>query len=482
MRPSIRKALEYLRHFGPGELRSTYAISFQTMVFATAEPERDQLRIAANVRWLESAQIKSDDTVDRPGSWTYGDTKGRPGDNSNSQYALLGLRAAFDAGVPVKPEVVALARQYWEATQKEDGSWGYRYGERTQKEDGSWAFTPDPGGPTASMTCAGLSSLINSGMRRYQTQEFLQGETIQNCGNGRVNPNIQRGIDWLANHFQVGENFGGGQQWRFNYLYGLERAGRLAGIRFFGEHEWYRLGAEQLVHEQDKLLGFWRGTLVERDPVLATSFALLFLANGRAPLLINKLRHGPSDDWQNDPDDVRNLVGIVSRDWKKLLTWQVLDPNLASVSELLQAPVIFFNGHRVPEFSATAKQNLRKFVERGGFIFADACCGNAEFDAGFKDLMSELFPEEQFKLRALSEDHPVWRAKHMISPDIHPLWGIQRGARTVVIYSPQDLSYFWNQANSSPVSPAVIKAIKIGQNVVDYATGRKLPPDKLSVP
>jgi hypothetical protein len=464
--PTVKKALEYLRHFGPAELRSTYAISLQTMVYAAAEPERDQLRIAANVRWLEQAQIKPNDPVFWPGSWTYSDTKRRPGDNSNSQYALLGLHSASEAGVPVKPEVWALARAYWE---------------KSQKLDGSWAYTPDSTNPTASMSCAGLSSLIISGLRRYQGQEFLQGESIQNCGKGGVNRNIQRGIDWLANHFQVGANFGGGQQWRFYYLYGLERAGRLAGIRFFGQHDWYRLGAEQLVHEQNKLSGFWRGALVEEDRVLATSFALLFLAKGRAPVLVNKLRHGPLADWQNDPDDVRNLVSIVSRDWKNLLTWQVVDPAIASVSELLQAPIIFFNGHRVPEFNALAKQNLREFIEQGGFIFADACCSSAEFDAGFKDLMKEIFPEEQFKLRPLSEDHPVWRAKHLLAPSAYELWGIEHGCRTVVIYSRLDLSCYWNQAESSPVNPAVIKAIKIGQNVVDYATGREMPADKLTV-
>ncbi len=464
--PAIRKALEYLRHFGPGELRSTYAISLQTMVFATAEPERDQLRIASNVRWLEQAQIKPNDPVFWPGSWTYSDTKRRPGDNSNSQYALLGLHAASEAGVPVKAEVWALARMYWE---------------KSQKNDGSWAYTPDSTNPTASMSCAGLSSLIISGLRRYQGQEFLQGEAIQNCGKGGVNRNIQRGIDWLASHFKVGQNFGGGQQWRFYYLYGLERAGRLAGVRFFGEHDWYRLGADQLVHEQNRLSGFWRGALVEEDRVLATSFALLFLAKGRAPVVINKLRHGPSSDWQNDPDDVRNLVSIVSRDWKTLLTWQVVDPAIASVSDLLQAPIIFFNGHHVPEFNAIAKQNLREFIEQGGFIFADACCSNAEFDAGFKDLMKEIFPEEQFKLRSLSEDHPVWRAKHLLAPSAYDLWGIEHGCRTVVIYSRLDLSCFWNQAETSPVNPAVIKAIKIGQNVVDYATGREMPADKLTV-
>jgi hypothetical protein len=465
--PTIRKALAYLRGFGPSDLRSTYAISLQTQVFAAAEPERDQLRIAANVGWLENAQIRPGDPQYWPGSWTYSDSKrGRPGDNSNTQYALLGLYAASEVGVPVKPSVWELSRTYWE---------------RSQKHDGSWAYTPDSSMPSASMTCAGISSLIISGLRRFQGQEFLQGEAIQNCGKVGVNRNLQAGIDWLANNFQVGQNFPAGQQWKYYYLYGLERAGRLTGVRFFGQHDWYRLGAEELVHEQNKLSGFWQGALIESDRVLATSFALLFLAKGRAPVLINKLRHTPPGDWDNDPDDIRNIVNIVSHDWKHLLTWQVVDPKFATVTELLQAPIIFFNGHHAPEFSDTALKNLREFVEQGGFLLAEACCGNPEFDRGFKDLMKQVFPEEQYKLRPLLEDHPVWRAHHLLSPDMHPLWGIEHGCRTVVIYSPMDLSCYWNQAERSSSNPAVIKAIKVGQNVIDYATGREMPADKLTI-
>src|SRR5262249_55196314 len=116
-----------------------------------------------------------------------------------------------------------------------------------------------------------------------------------------------------------------------------------------------------------------------------------------------------------------------------------------------------------------------------GFIFGEACCGNREFDQGFKSLMKEIFPEAEYRLRPLSEEHPVWRAKHQLSPDIHPLWGIEHGCRTVVIYSPMDLSCYWNQSENSPANPAVVKAIKVGQNVIDYATGRERPADKLVV-
>jgi len=465
--PTITKALEYLRNFGPDQLNSVYAVALQTMVFAAAQPDTDRLKIAANVDWLERAQIKPGDRVLWPGSWSYSANRNRHGDNSNSQYALLGLNAASEVGTPVRREVWTLARQYWE---------------QNQHGDGGWAYTPDAASPaSASMTCAGISSLIITGLKRFQGQEFLAGDAIQNCGRGGININLQRGIDWMAARFRVGENFGHGYQWRYYYLYGLERAGRLTGQRFFGEHDWYREGAEKLVHDQDNLSGFWKGSLFEQDSLVATSFALLFLAKGRAPVLINKLRHGPRGDWNHDTDDIRNLVGLVARDWKNLLTWQVVDPNVASVEDLLQAPIAFFNGHEAPEFTPEGKKALRDFVEQGGFIFAEACCGRAEFDRGFRALMKEVFPEPEYELHPLAEDHAVWRAKHLLLPDIHPLWGIEHGCRTVVIYSPDDLSCYWNQMENSPGNPAVVKAQKVGQNVVDYATGRELPADKLTV-
>ncbi len=462
--PKIQQALEFLRQFKPDQLNSTYAVALQTMAFAAAEPQADRQHILLNVEWLERGQIKFGDRMPWPGSWNYLNQQIHPGDNSNTQYALLGLNAASEAGLTIRPEVWALTRAYLELSQNRDGGWGYV-----------------PRKPsTASMTCAGISSLILSGSRRYEGLEYIQAEAIRECGKGGFNPSLNKGIDWLASHFDVKQNYGNGQQWKFYYLYALERAGRLAGVRFFGPNDWYRQGAEEIVRAQNPLSGFWRGGAQEND-LVATSFALLFLAKGRAPVLINKLQHAPEPDWNNDPDDVRNIVSIISHDWKNLLAWQVVNPKSATIQEMLQAPIVFFNGHEAPEFDAQAKQKLRDFVDQGGFILADACCGSRGFDEGFRRLMKELFPEDAFKLRLLPSDHPVWRSRHLLTPEVHPLWGIEHGCRTVVIYSPTDLSCYWNQSERSPTSHEVMKAVKVGQNVIDYATGREMPADKLVV-
>jgi hypothetical protein len=468
--PHVARALAHLQESSAVDLNSTYSVALQTMVFTAADPQLKRFRLAVtgNVVWLEKAQLKPGDHSAWPGSWSYNAFKEQPGDNSNTQYALLGLNAAAEVGLPVRPEVWALSRRYWEDAQRLDGSWSYNPSDQAM--------------PTASMTCAGISSLVITGMKRFEGQESLVGDQIRDCGKGGINPNLARGIDWMSTHFYVGQNFPRGQLWKFYYLYGLERLGRLTGLRFLGDHDWYREGAEYLVHKQDRVLGFWSGAeVVEPTPHIATSFALLFLAKGRAPVLINKLRHGPGNDWNNDRDDIRNLVGLVSRDWGPLLTWQHVDPAASSVEDLMQAPILYFNGHEAPHFNATAKKNMREFIEQGGFIFAEACCGKASFDEGFRALMKEMFPEPEYELHPLADDHPVWRAKWKLTPDVHPLWGIEHGCRTVVIYTPADLSCYWNQMEVQPDNPAVVKANRVGQNVVDYVTGRELPADKLEV-
>ncbi len=141
-------------------------------------PERDRLRLLANVDWLEQAQLKPGDRVPWPGTWTYSENKGQAGDHSNTQYALLGLNAASEAGIVVKPAVWALSRDHFE---------------RFQNRDGGWAYTPRHNPSTGSMTCAGISSLIIAGSRRYEGLEFLQGEAIRDCGRGaRQSPATSR--------------------------------------------------------------------------------------------------------------------------------------------------------------------------------------------------------------------------------------------------------------------------------------------------
>ena len=104
---------------------------------------------------------------------------------------------------------------------------------------------------------------------------------------------VEKALKWLGDRFSVGENpieqsRAGPAMKRehlYYYLYCLERVGRLTGRRFLGRHDWYREGAEMLVGNKDQLhRPLARRRLAEANPLIATSFALLFLAKGRRPV------------------------------------------------------------------------------------------------------------------------------------------------------------------------------------------------------
>ncbi len=462
----IQRALKHLRALTSSQ---TYVVSLQTMVFCAAEPKKDLLHIRRCAKWLEDTQIT---TSDRKGGWSYPSPAVGNGDPSNSQFALLALYEAERSGIKVSDKTWRLALQYWQHMQNPDGSWAYVKG--------------SPG--TGSMTCAGVTSLIiASGQLNRGDAEVVNGQ-VRCCGDQQTNEAVENGLRWLERNFSVhtnpsGAGARGGQGNLLYYLYGVERTGRMTARRFIGLHDWYREGADMLVRNQDHLSSFWKGTgNAESNPLIGTSFGLLFMSKGRRPVLVAKLKHGPADDWNHHRSDLANLTSYVEKKWNRDLTWQIVDPSAATVEDLLQAPVLFLNGREAPQFKPAEKERLRDYVDRGGFIFAEACCGGADFDSGFRRLMTEVFPEEEYRLRLLPPEHPIWHAEEPVDPQyVRPLWGIDIGCRTSVVFCPQDLSCYWELARPGrrqqlpqKVEAEVDAVNAIGANVLAYATNREL--------
>ena len=226
-------------------------------------------------------------------------------------------------------------------------------------------------------------------------------------------------------------------------------------------------------------------------PVVATSFSLLFLSKGKTPVLISKMAYGGRDDpgWNNKREDVKHLVEFASRELfdKKPLAWQAFDVrNIDANSEasrrklaaeLLQSPIVFFNGHDMAPRDKEA-EILREYVANGGFILAEACCGRAAFDRDFRRLMKEIFPDSD--LDPLEPDHPVWLAsgKFAVSPKEFPLLGIKQGCKTVVIYSPRPIAGYW-ESNDQEKDGRSRKAFELGANIIAYATGLEPPRPRL---
>ncbi|MCA9249001.1 MAG: DUF4159 domain-containing protein [Planctomycetales bacterium] len=462
----IERALHELRK---EQREKTYATALSTMVFCAAEPKKDMVHIRRNVAWLEKTQSRDGEST---GSWSY-DSKNVPGDNSNAQFALLALYEAERAGVEVNSAVWQRALGYWTNCQNADGSWGYTKGM--------------PG--TGSMTCAGITSVVIAAGRLAEGAARVEGDSVICCGRTDHDAALQRGLDWLGRNFTASRNpgrnpllRGGDPAWLYYYLYGAERVGRMTAQRFLGGHDWYREGAEVLLADQDPLSGLWKSpSRVEEHPHIGTALALLFLSKGRRPVVVGKLKWDRAEDWNHHPRDIAHLVEHAESLWQRDLTWQVIDSDAARTEDLQQSPVLFLSGSEAPQLSREAKARLREYIDRGGFLFACATCGGGQFDQGFRKLLSDVFPEPEYRLRLLPPDHAVWRAEQPIDPDhLRPLWGVDYGCRTSVVYCPEDLSCYWELGGGRDADafPAKIKASvdaanAIGVNVLTYATGRE---------
>ena len=481
--PAVQKALSYLRSLR--EPRTTYSTALQIMVYCAAEPKKDMLLIRDHAQWLEQAQIMSGG---RAGAWTYYAQSGpnTRGDNSNSQIALLGLNEAEQVGVEIDEVTWQRALDYWLSCQRQDGSWTY--------------YKPLEGEPqsdsSGSMTCAGIGSLVITSGRLSDGDARVVDGRVQCCSQQDDYEALERAFQWLGARFSVhvtpGPSSIAGLNLRrsglFYYMYGVERIGRLTGRRFIGRHDWYREGAQMLVEQQDKLSGFWKGKgHGEDNQLIATSFALLFLAKGRRPVVMAKLKHGYSDDWDLHRSGVHNLTQYVERRWNQKLTWQTIDAKVATLEDLLETPVLLISGREALDLTAEQKQNLKNYVNQGGFILAEACCDGKEFDQSFRQLMKELFPDSS--LRLLPAEHAIWYAEQKVAANqLRPLYGIDACCRTSVVYCPKDLTCLWELSRGDrdagypqAVQEEIEACRAIGANVLAYATNRILK-DKLDRP
>ncbi|NBS91780.1 hypothetical protein EBS67_17585, partial [bacterium] len=332
----MKRGLEYLRGIPPAQ---TYTVGLQTMVYCLAKQPQDRDRIQRNVDWLKSAKLKD--------GWSYGERAFGSADNSNTQYALLGLHEAFVAGANVDRKILEEVRSYFIKTQvPKDGGWTYRGGGLT----------------TMTMTTAGLSNLLITGADLEVGRQKLRDDGVAElCGIYEENKAVADALRWVGNNFPAKltvERARAAFQHPYYGLYGIERVGRLTGNRFIGGHDWYRLGCEFFVETQ-KADGRWDGEGRQFDhwPVVATSFSLLFLSKGRTPVLMTKLAYNRGDDWNNKRSDCKNLVAFVSKELFKgqPMAWQIFDSRTKPAeqedqvkelaAELLQSPVTYFNGH-----------------------------------------------------------------------------------------------------------------------------------------
>lgn len=306
---SIAKGFDWLRAHPP---RLTYEVGLVLMAFdALAAPigERfmlekasaEELRKYAFPRALEPRDRDwLQPLIDRLAReryrecWSYGGDAPTTADMSNTQYAVLGLKAASRLGLNVDRRLFADVLDYCLDHQQPHAkphSIQVRYVDLKPAPDGTlhhYARTVEPRGFTytygsreeqeftASRACIEIACLVLS------LDELLTKASGATLARGRqrrqeADEAIDSALAWLDQNWAVDRHPPGvpGQGYYYYYLYALERAGALTSRRFVGEHDWYREGAEEILKRQVGD-GSWPSGGWD-DELVNTSFALLFL-------------------------------------------------------------------------------------------------------------------------------------------------------------------------------------------------------------
>jgi hypothetical protein len=250
----------------------TYTVSLQAMAFAEAiqmltPPPKAKIKIPPDdlaalnkyiprlrdcATWLVEAQTHVSRGGYESGDWDYQKPPATGMDNSNTQFAVLGLRAAQNAGVPIPERVWAKSLNHWVLDQNKDGSWPYRK-DKTN---------PNAGG-SRSMSAAGLyCSLVAKASLKRKDPVLLTGEEP-----------FKKGLEHVKKDYPVPElahdRSPGHVHSPYYDLYSLERAMMVSKIEKLADRDWYREGALFILGNQ--------GVQGEWIDATDTCFALLFL-------------------------------------------------------------------------------------------------------------------------------------------------------------------------------------------------------------
>jgi len=352
------------------------------------------------------------------GGWRYALKGGNDYDFSVSQWPILAMREANLVGIEFPTDSLRKARELYYKFQHPDGGWHYQAGPVSY----------------GSMSAAGAASL-------FIINDVLDPSSGCPCAGGRSRPpdaenerHLDAALAWISKNYTSANNPksegqpGNGRT--LYWLYCAERVGIASGYKYFGDHNWYREGAETLL-KQGKT-GTWGDTV-------NTCFALLFLYKGRAPVLFNKLKF--DGIWNAHRRDMANLTGYIERAKEQQFHWQIVELK-AQMDELHEAPILYITAESAPKWDEdpAAQKKLRQFTDTGGTVLFEASCGNAGVRKWFQDFAKKVWPE--WNLKPLGPDHGVFTYPTPLKQRPE-LLGIDDGIRTSVFYALDDISCNW---------------------------------------
>lgn len=203
-------------------------------------------------------------------------------------------------------------------------------------------------------------------------------------------------------------------------------------------------------------------------------FLLLLLSDGFSALAIVRLKYRGGGDWYNDPSIIPNLANEINK--RTSISIQTNEVVLSlSDDKLFRYPFLFMTGHGNITFSNDEVKRLRKFLENGGFLYADDDYG---MDKSLRREIKKVFPDK--KLIEIPDDYPIYHCFYDLNglPKIHKHYGgppegfgIFYKGRMVVFYTyDTNISDGWAdpEVHNDPPEKRE-ESFKMGINIFLYA-------------
>lgn len=186
------------------------------------------------------------------------------------------------------------------------------------------------------------------------------------------------------------------------------------------------------------------------------------------------MKYKGGGDWYSNPTALPNLIRFCNDNIDTTIS---LKPKTVTPDspELFNYPYVYMTGHGNVFFSDEDAQNLRNYLQSGGFLHVD---DNYGLEPYFKKAIKKIFPNKT--LAPLPASHPIFNQSFSFTnglPKIHvhdgkppQLFGITHENRLVLIFSYEsDLGNGWEdpEVHNDP-DEVRQKALKMGANIINY--------------
>ena len=190
---------------------------------------------------------------------------------------------------------------------------------------------------------------------------------------------------------------------------------------------------------------------------------------------VANLKYDGGGDWYSNPTAVPNLIAFCN---ENIHTNIKAEPKVVASDDvsIFNYPIVFMTGHGNVVFSEKSKENLRAYLESGGFLHIS---DNYGMNSYIQTEIKKLFPE--LNLQEIPSDHLIYNQSYSFPngvPKIHehdgkpPIgYGLFIKNRLVLFYDYEsDLSDGWEdeELHNDPFEVRE-KALKMGANIIEYA-------------